>query len=117
MGTRTQPRDRRPDPADEPIPPLEAGDRLTRAEFERRYDATPHLKKAELIEGIVYVSPAVPFDGHSSPHFDLIGWLICYRAATPGVRGGDNGSIRLDGENMPQPYALLVLDPACDGLA
>ena len=36
------------------IPPLENGDRLTRAEFERRYDAMPELKKAELIEGEVY---------------------------------------------------------------
>ncbi|MBL8730239.1 MAG: Uma2 family endonuclease, partial [Planctomycetes bacterium] len=37
------------------IPELCAGDRLTRDEFERRYDAMPHLKKAELIEGVVYV--------------------------------------------------------------
>ncbi len=34
------------------IPPLENGDRLTQAEFERRYSAMSHLKKAELIEGI-----------------------------------------------------------------
>jgi hypothetical protein len=32
------------------IPPLENGDRLTCFEFERRYAAMPHLKKAELIE-------------------------------------------------------------------
>ena len=31
--------------------PLESGDRLTRPEFERRYLAAPHIKKAELIEG------------------------------------------------------------------
>jgi hypothetical protein len=36
-----------------PVPPLEAGDHLTRAEFERRYKAMPELKKAELIEGVV----------------------------------------------------------------
>ena len=35
----------------EPLP-LESGDRLTRAEFERRYAAIPHVKKAELIEGM-----------------------------------------------------------------
>ncbi|MEM9220448.1 MAG: Uma2 family endonuclease, partial [Cyanobacteria bacterium P01_F01_bin.150] len=29
-------------------PPLENGDRLSRAEFERRYQAMPHLRKAEL---------------------------------------------------------------------
>jgi hypothetical protein len=27
------------------MPPLESGDRLTRDEFERRYEAMPHLKK------------------------------------------------------------------------
>lgn len=30
-------------------PPLESGDRLTRPEFERRYAAALHIKKAELI--------------------------------------------------------------------
>ncbi len=35
------------------IPPLESGDKLTRAEFEQRYAAMPHVKKAELIEGTV----------------------------------------------------------------
>jgi hypothetical protein len=41
--------------ADAPIPPLENGDRLTRREFERRYNAMPDVKKAELIEGVVYM--------------------------------------------------------------
>jgi len=31
-------------------PPLASGDRLTRAEFERRYHAMPHVNKAELID-------------------------------------------------------------------
>ena len=34
------------------FPPLENGDCLTRPEFERRYTAASHIKKAELIEGI-----------------------------------------------------------------
>lgn len=38
------------------VPPLENGDRLTRYEFERRYTANPQIKKAELIEGVVYVA-------------------------------------------------------------
>ena len=37
------------------IPPLENGDRLTVAEFERRYEAMPELKKAELINGVVHI--------------------------------------------------------------
>ena len=35
------------------LSPLESGDRLTRAEFERRYAADDRITKAELIEGIV----------------------------------------------------------------
>src|SRR5947209_16826646 len=87
-----------PDP-----PPLQNGDRLTRAEFERRYDAMPHVKKAELIEGIVFMPSPVRQDQHSGPHFDLIAWLGLYRMSTPGVEGGDNGSLRLDLDNEPQP--------------
>lgn len=36
------------------IPPLESGDHLTRHEFERRYEAMPNVKKAELLEEVVY---------------------------------------------------------------
>ena len=38
------------------IPRLENGDKLTRTEFERRYQAMPHHQKAELIAGIVYMA-------------------------------------------------------------
>jgi Uma2 family endonuclease len=88
------------------IPPLENGDRLTRAEFERRYAAMPHIKKAELIEGIVYM-PSPVSNEHAAPHFLLIGWLSHYLAATPGIAGGDNGTLRLDLDNEPQPDAFL----------
>jgi Uma2 family endonuclease len=96
------------------IPPLQPGDRLTRAEFERRYDATPGLVKAELIEGIVYMPPPVS-DDHSSPHSYLCTVLGIYCFATPGVRSGDNGSIRMDLDNMPQPDLFLRIDSACGG--
>jgi Uma2 family endonuclease len=94
--------------------PLEQGDHLNRLEFERRYAAMPWLKKAELIDGVVYVTSAVSYD-HSSPHFRLIGWLGKYEDATPGVEGGDNASLRFDDENEPQPDALLRLLPECGG--
>jgi Uma2 family endonuclease len=96
------------------VPPLQAGDRLTRPEFERRFDATPGLKKAELIEGIVYMPPPVS-DEHSTSSADFVTLLGIYRASTPGVLGGDNGSVRLDLDNMPQPDAFLRIDPACGG--
>ncbi len=84
------------------VPPLESGDRLSRAEFERRYATAPKHFKAELIEGVVYVvSPVRAF--HGDPHFDLITWLGVYRSATPGVKGSDNATTRLDLDNEPQP--------------
>ena len=92
------------------IPPLENGDKLTRWEFERRYQGMPHLKKAELIEGIVYMASPLRFESHAEPHANIVGWLALYKAATPGVRLGDNATVRLDIDNEPQPDALLRID-------
>jgi Uma2 family endonuclease len=99
------------------IPPLENGDRLWRAEFERRYEAMPKLKKAELIEGEVYVGSSVRHRQHSAPHGQLITWLGVYKAATPNVDLGHNGSIRLDQANEPQPDAYLMIKPERGGWA
>jgi Uma2 family endonuclease len=114
MATVT-PRTRRSSPEDDGIPPLETGDRLSRAEFERRYEAMPNLKKAELIEGVVYVSSPVSLSRHAEPHFDLISWLGLYKWATPGLRGVDNATTRLDPCNELQPDASLFIDPAKGG--
>jgi len=92
------------------IPPLENGDLLSRAEFERRYTAMLHLKKAELIEGIVYMASPLRFEPHAEPHANLIGWLWSYKIATPGVRLGDNPTVRLDLDNELQPDAVLLID-------
>lgn len=97
------------------LPPLEGGDRLTRREFERRYEAMPQVKKAELIEGVVYMPSPVRFEVHSEPHADIIAWLGMYRAATPGVRLGDNATLRLEGDNEVQPDAVMRLDPQAGG--
>jgi Uma2 family endonuclease len=97
------------------MPPLESGDRLSRAEFERRYAAHPEIKKAELIEGVVYVPSPVRIRQHSRPHSNMVTWLGVYRAHTPGTDGGDNGTARLDLENEPQPDAYLRLEPAHGG--
>ena len=94
---------------------LENGDRLTREEFERRYDAMPHLKKAELIEGVVHVPSPVRFHKHGGPHFDMVTWFGVYRAATPGVLGGDSSTARMDLDNDPQPDVVLLIDPAWGG--
>ncbi len=95
-------------------PPLQNGDRLTRPEFERRYAAMPHVKKAELIEGVVHM-PTPVHVSHGKSHSWVIGWLVAYRAVTPGVEVGDNATVRLDLDNEPQPDALLRLDEAHGG--
>jgi len=99
------------------VPPLAMGDQLTRAEFERRFDATPGLKKAELIEGVVYMPPPVSHSYHGAPHMDLLHCLSHYRLMTPGVLGGDNSSLRFDLDNMPQPDAYLLIAPERGGQA
>jgi hypothetical protein len=98
------------------VPPLCQGQRLSRAEFERRYNAMPELKKAELIDGVVYM-PSPVKDRHSSPHADLMAWFGFYRLRTPGVVGGDNGSLRLDVASMPQPDAFLRIKESHGGQA
>ncbi len=97
------------------IPPLESGDRLTRREFERRYSAMRHLKKAELIEGVVYVNLPVRQRYHGKPHTSLIGWLFAYRARTPELELGASSTIRLDLNNEAQPDCLLFIQPEFGG--
>lgn len=97
------------------IPILENGDHLSRDEFERRYAATPQLKKAELIEGVVYVPAALRYRKHGKPHSDIMTWLGVYAALTPGLEAADNPTVRLDLDNEPQPDALLRIKTAYGG--
>lgn len=99
------------------LPPLQSGDRLTRPEFERRYAAATDIKKAELIEGIVYVASPLRFQQHAEPHSRLHGWLWTYQIATPGLRLGIEPTIRLDLDNEPQPDIVLILDESVGGQA
>ncbi len=117
MSLRTARTPATPAPTPAEILPLENGDHLTRAEFERRYDAMPHLKKAELIEGIVYMGSPVSVPGHANPHAIINGWLDRYCEATPGVEGSDNGSVRIDDDNMTQPDLALYITQSAGGTA
>ena len=88
------------------VPRLLNGDHLTVPEFERRYEATPEVKFAELIEGIVVKSPPISnlhSDGHSLVH-EL---LQRYARATAGTGATICASLRLDGQNEYQPDAML----------
>jgi len=89
------------------VKPLENGDRLNRVEFEKRYELLPPHKKAELINGVVYMAAALRYKSHGLPHSSLMGWLATYAANTVGVELADNATVRLDLDNEPQPDALL----------
>jgi len=97
------------------IPILCAGDRLTRDEFERRYSAMPDLKKAELIEGVVYMGSPVSLTKHGQPHLVLGNWLGFYEVNTPGLDSGSNSTVRLDLDNEVQPDLLLRIPESASG--
>jgi hypothetical protein len=97
------------------IPILENGDRLSRSEFERRYATMPTDCKAQLIEGIVYMSAALRFRSHGRPHSLLNGWLFSYQVLTPGLEIADAVTVRLDEANEPQPDIALFVPSAYGG--
>ncbi len=96
-------------------PPLESGDCLSRPEFERRYAAVPDVKKAELIEGIVYVASPLRHEQHGQPHSRVMTWLGVYQAFTPYTDLSVEPTVRLDGMNEPQPDAVLFIQPGAGG--
>lgn len=81
------------------MPPLEK----IRPEFERRYQGIPEVKKAELIEGVVYMASPLRFKSHAEPQGRIITWLGVYQAATVQVEMSIEPTIRLDMDNEPQP--------------
>jgi Uma2 family endonuclease len=99
------------------IPPLENGAHLSAAEFLRRYEAMPEVKKAELINGIVYMGSPVRADQHGEPDALIQTWLGTYAIATPGVKHAANSTTRLGPDDTPQPDGLLRIVPECGGRA
>ena len=99
-----------PAPRSIQVPPLKTGDRLSRAEFERRYEAMPAGKKAELLEGVVHIVSSVRAKYHARPHAVIVAWLSHYWMATPGTDLLDNSTVRMDLRNEPQPDILFRIE-------
>ncbi|BCX11115.1 MAG: hypothetical protein KatS3mg067_0053 [Thermosynechococcus sp.] len=95
--------------------PLESGDRLTREEFEYRYGRCPHIKKAELINGVVFVASPIRARNHAQPHSNILGWLFHYSIEFSGLTVCDNATVRLDHQNEVQPDVLLRLEESAGG--
>ena len=96
-------------------PILANGDRLSRDEFEHRYAQMPDVKKAELVEGVVYMPSPVHYVSHGQAHGLLVSWIYTYVASTPYVNAGDNATVRLDLDSEVQPDVLLRMDEAVGG--
>lgn len=91
----------------EAVPPLENGDHLSRDDFRRRYSDRADIKKAELIGGVVYVSPPVRFEDHAERTALMMVWVGNYALARPDIRFGDNATLRLSGEDEVQPDVMM----------
>lgn len=100
-------------PIRQQTPPLVAGDRLTRDEFLRRWEAMPGLKKAELIGGIVYMAPLVGAE-HGETDAGVTHWVQHYAIHTPGCNAGSNTTWYML-QDAPQPDAHLRLVRDCGG--
>ena len=88
-------------------PSLESGDRLTRAEFHRRYELRPDIIKAELIDGVVYVASPARWDKHGRHQSLAVLWLGTYAADRPDIGVGVGDTIYLSGGDEVQPDAFL----------
>lgn len=95
------------------LPVLETGDKLTLDEFLRRWEAMPHIKKAELIGGIVYM-PSPTGIQHAGADGEVGTWLGSYSAHTRGTNYAHGATTILEG-NSPQPDCLLRLLPEAGG--
>jgi Uma2 family endonuclease len=89
---------------------LHNGDRLTQAEFHRRYEAYPEDVKFELIGGTVYMGSALR-ETHSDYEEELGFVFGIYRRATPGVKAIHGATTILGAKSEPQPdLGLRILE-------
>jgi Putative restriction endonuclease len=95
-------------------PPLRPGDKLTRAEFMRRWELHPEIKFAELIGGVVYM-PSPLSRLHGVTDNTAGAWLCTYRAHTPGTESGSNATTLMEGDETPQPDDYLRILPEFGG--
>jgi hypothetical protein len=99
------------------LPTLESGDRLSREEFHARYLLRPDIKKAELVNGVVYVPSPTRDPQHAQPHFLLNAELGVYQRRTLGVIGSNNGTVFLGLDDEVQPDVALRWAPEYGGQA
>src|ERR1700694_5705192 len=92
---------------------FETGDRMSREEFIACWEQMPELKKAELIDGVVYMpSPVSKTHARFDAPFHV--WLNHYAENTPGCEWLPNATwFMLD--SPPQPDVSLYILPEHGG--
>jgi Uma2 family endonuclease len=95
-------------------PLLVPGDFLSREEFLRRWEATPHVKRAELIRGVVYMPSPLSLE-HGDIDSHVGGWLSVYAAFTTGCRASNNATWLMGEDDAPQPDTSLRILPEYGG--
>ena len=93
---------------------LRTGQRLTQEQFHAFYEQTPKHFRADLINGVVYVSSPLK-KRHGRWHARINGLLFLYEEATAGVEAYDNTSLIVDDSNEPQPDATMCIEPELGG--
>ena len=87
--------------------PLESGDRLSQPEFHRRYEAMPNVKRAELIEGVVYLPSPTRYSYHDAQAAIIRTWAGTYVSRHSELLVGNDGTVILDPDNEVQPDAFI----------
>jgi Putative restriction endonuclease len=96
------------------VPLLANGDRMSRADFHRRYEACPPDEKFELVGGTVYMASPLRYP-HGTYHKTLSLVLGLYEAGTPGVEAADNVTTILGEESETHPDLALRILAECGG--
>jgi hypothetical protein len=98
----------------ETFPPLIAGQHLNQPTFHERYQAMPPETRAELVGGTVCMPSPMRRD-HAGTTRLVSGWLSDYQRETPGVDGGDGGTVKIDQQGEPQPDCDLRIPAEMGG--
>lgn len=94
--------------------PFEQGDRLCRDEFERLCESMSMMYRAELIDGIVSISPPSGAKRSGRLHARIMTWLGLYEAETIGFDVRDQIPVRLNLDTVVQPDIVLIFKPEPD---
>jgi len=94
--------------------PIREGDRLDSSEFLRRWEAMPSLKRAELIDGVVFMPSPVSYP-NSDVHKKMCGFLWLYEELTAGCESAIECTWLMGLKDVPQPDLFLRILAECGG--